>query len=628
MGKKAKPMNDLGRALTRDKYGKKNKISGSMFHTTELEDGQNWNRINFQSITEQSQVDEFLATAELAGTEFQAEKLNVQLVKPSSKLGIVSDDEKIKIHEAQDANRSLLRIPRRPMWNVITTAEELAEAERRSFLDWRRGLAHLEEVEGITLTPYEKNIEFWRQLWRVIERSDVVVQIVDARNPLLFRCEDLESYVQEVNPNKDNLLLVNKADFLSEEQRKNWARYFQKKGIQATFFSALSEEELSPIPEDSEDFKECNTMLNAITKEGSDTDNVIDNLEECRQDLESLTTLFSNSKIAYSEDECQRESSKQGTCTDQECTNMSRDTCSFINSTKILTRSELVELFKTFHKKNMVSERYITIGLVGYPNVGKSSTINTLLQKKKVSVSATPGKTKHFQTLFLSEDILLCDCPGLIFPAFVLTKEDMIVSGILPIDQMRDHVPPTNLIAHRIPRNVFENIYGIAIPKPGEGEDASRPPTAEELLNSYGYMRGFMTSNGQPDNPRSSRYILKDYVKGKLLYCHAPPDFSQSDYHQFNCAKEAEKYFPKQQPTPQQVRIQPHRPSAEALDKNFFSNLNGGAHFKGKKPITGLRTQATDLGAGESVSKPWKKHNNKNRKEKLRRKFAGVDPYA
>ena len=40
-----------------------------------------------------------------------------------------------------------------------------------------------------------------------------------------------------------------------------------------------------------------------------------------------------------------------------------------------------------------------TIGLVGYPNVGKSSTVNVLVAEKKTCVSATPGKTKHFQTL-------------------------------------------------------------------------------------------------------------------------------------------------------------------------------------------------------------------------------------
>ena len=49
--------------------------------------------------------------------------------------------------------------------------------------------------------------------------SDVVMQIVDARNPSLFRCEDLESYVTEVSSHKVNVLLINKADFLTQKQR-------------------------------------------------------------------------------------------------------------------------------------------------------------------------------------------------------------------------------------------------------------------------------------------------------------------------------------------------------------------------------------------------------------------------
>ena len=43
------------------------------------------------------------------------------------------------------------------------------------------------------MTPFERNIDFWRQLWRVVERSDVVVQILDARDPLFFRSADLEA---------------------------------------------------------------------------------------------------------------------------------------------------------------------------------------------------------------------------------------------------------------------------------------------------------------------------------------------------------------------------------------------------------------------------------------------------
>ena len=79
------------------------------------------------------------------------------------------------------------------------------------------------------LTPFEKNLEVWRQLWRVLERSHIVVQIVDARNPLRFRCEDLERYVQDVEGvegeagtgggKRINLLLINKADLLTTKQR-------------------------------------------------------------------------------------------------------------------------------------------------------------------------------------------------------------------------------------------------------------------------------------------------------------------------------------------------------------------------------------------------------------------------
>ena len=77
----------------------------------------------------------------------------------------------------------------------------------------------MEEDEGLLLTPYEKNLEVWRQLWRVIERSQLIVQIVDARNPLLFRSADLDKSVKELDPTKNNLLLINKADFLTEKQR-------------------------------------------------------------------------------------------------------------------------------------------------------------------------------------------------------------------------------------------------------------------------------------------------------------------------------------------------------------------------------------------------------------------------
>jgi large subunit GTPase 1 len=73
------------------------------------------------------------------------------------------------------------------------------------------------------------------------------------------------------------------------------------------------------------------------------------------------------------------------------------------------------QLITIFQKYSQGLEA-VEIGLVGYPNVGKSSVINAVLGKKKVGVASMPGKTKHFQTLKLTEDVTLCDCPGLVFP--------------------------------------------------------------------------------------------------------------------------------------------------------------------------------------------------------------------
>ena len=145
------------------------------------------------------------------------------------------EEETLKKHKEF---KNELTVPRRPYWDENTTGPELQRMERTSFLDWRRGLATLAERETLLLTPFERNLEVWRQLWRVIERSHLIVQIVDARNPLFFRSTDLETYVTEVDPRKKNLLLINKADYLTVKQRKRWADYFDSEGIRYTFFSA------------------------------------------------------------------------------------------------------------------------------------------------------------------------------------------------------------------------------------------------------------------------------------------------------------------------------------------------------------------------------------------------------
>lgn len=447
-----------------------------------------------QSVTEESSFQEFLSTAELAGTEFNAEKLNIKFVNPNCG-GLLSKNEKEKVLETQERNKDLVKIPRRPKWNSSISAQELHTLEKEAFLEWRRHLATLQEVQGLILTPYERNLEFWRQLWRVVERSDVIVQIVDARNPLLFRCQDLERYVKEINPDKLNMILLNKADFLTEEQREAWAKYFTDINVRVAFFSATLAAEKQQIPEEDEEDEtksiaandndhfdkndddstdEWNSEFASESEYESAEDGIVDNDDTC-----TVSTIETDNKQL--EAQCAIRNLKIST------TNTDDETKNVVNLSKLLNRNDLIELFKTIYRGNKTyTDGVTTIGLVGYPNVGKSSTINALLMDKKVSVSATPGKTKHFQTLYLDKDLLLCDCPGLVMPSFVSTKAEMILNGILPIDQMRDHVPAITLLATLIPRYILEDLYGFMLPMPPEGEESNHAPTAEELLNAYG----------------------------------------------------------------------------------------------------------------------------------------------
>jgi large subunit GTPase 1 len=192
--------------------------------------------------------------------------------------------------------------------------------------------------------------------------------------------------------------------------------------------------------------------------------------------------------------------------------------------TQILTVEELEGIFLQHAPADAGSDHKLQVGLVGYPNVGKSSTINALIGAKKVSVSSTPGKTKHFQTIHLSPNVILCDCPGLVFPNFATTKADLVCNGILPIDQLREFLGPVGLVTQRIPQPFLEAIYGIRIRTRAIEEGGTGIPTASELLRSYARARGFQTQGlGQPDESRAARYILKDYVGGKLLFVSPPP---------------------------------------------------------------------------------------------------------
>ncbi|KAL4788056.1 hypothetical protein BJX76DRAFT_317001 [Aspergillus varians] len=642
---KSKNSVGLGQSLMNDRFGKgkassmkksshnavaRKDMNGETYITNSATEAA-W--VKMRSITEQPALDEFLTTAELAGTDFTAEKMNnVQIIHTDQKNPyLLSAAEEKSAMEKHKANKGRLTVPRRPQWDQSTTRNELDVMERDSFMDWRRGLAALQENNDLLMTPFERNLEVWRQLWRVIERSDVVVQIVDARSPLLFRSEDLETYVKELSSKKRNLLLVNKADMLTDKQREAWADYFERNQIDFRFFSAQMAKEANEARD------------NEVESGDEDTESLVEDTEELN--LQDSGEKEANGGVELS----------------------SKTAATLSKKTNILDIEELEELFLSnapvvadgeVNEDGTPKQRKTTIGLVGYPNVGKSSTINALLGAKKVSVSSTPGKTKHFQTLFLSPEIMLCDCPGLVFPNFASTKAELVVNGILPIDQQREFTGPAGLVAKRIPKHFLENVYGVKINTRPLEEGGTGIPTAHDLLRTYARARGFATTGqGQPDESRAARYVLKDYVNGKLLFCQPPPvnegeepidadKFNEELYdwahlpprRQAMLAQQAASIASK---TPMQGQ------KSRTVDKGFFGpggNSSGGRltmPFNSKyteqgqeirKPLTGRKERimvALDRGVDVSeVRGNSKKHFKvKHKNQKKGKNLAGGDDY-
>jgi len=152
----------------------------------------------------------------------------------------------------------------------------------------------------------------------------------------------------------------------------------------------------------------------------------------------------------------------------------------------------------------------ISVGIIGYPNVGKSSLINSLKRSKSVGVGATPGFTKVSQEVYLDKNIKLLDCPGIIFSGENFTGD--VLRNCVKVEQITDPISPVETILKRCNKSQLMQTYKIA-----------NFENSIDFLTLIAHKRGKLKKGGVADLPSAARAVLYDWNSGKISFYTTPP---------------------------------------------------------------------------------------------------------
>ncbi|VDD94094.1 unnamed protein product [Enterobius vermicularis] len=160
----------------------------------------------------------------------------------------------------------------------------------------------------------------------------------------------------------------------------------------------------------------------------------------------------------------------------------------------------------------------IRVGIVGFPNVGKSSVINSMKRKRACNVGAEPGVTKQVQEVELDKHIRLLDSPGVVLalPQDMDSVELALKNAVRP-ETLSDPVAPVQAILRRCSRDL--TLY-YKIPKFG---------TCEEFLSSLARRFGKLKKGARPDTVAAAKRVLHDWNAGNLRYYTEPPQLCAAE---------------------------------------------------------------------------------------------------
>ncbi|KAF0686171.1 Aste57867_22023 [Aphanomyces stellatus] len=456
----------------------------------------------------------------------------------------------------------LLDFPQRPSWNYKQSKEKLHDNESIMFDEWLATIHDKYDLESIN--HFEHNLEVWRELWRVFERSTHIVIVADIRNPLLHIPPSVYDYVTE-RIQKPLIIVLNKIDLIPWELTLAWRQFLTTRFPKASllFFSSRSNS-----IQNQTDLSGRRKVLSEKLKVGdmSAIQGAQGILVACGVDHDTAAAIIQSMLPADDDDDGDevevtkksrrktKERAKQVQAEEREM----RDLCDYCgDEPPVVSCQDCATSFrdlrlcgrcnKDIHRHNRhkvvaiegceeaaaaaaaeieaLKNATITIGLIGHPNVGKSSVLNALAGKKLVSVSHTPGHTKRLQSIYIAPTVCICDCPGLVFPFAGVPKHMQELCGLFPYSQTREPYSAVRFLAENVPLEAILNLAARVQEFDGYFEPLDW--SAWTLCEAYAEKKGYKTDRrGRPDHHRAGAELIRDCMDGVLPLFFYPPDYT------------------------------------------------------------------------------------------------------
>lgn len=168
-------------------------------------------------------------------------------------------------------------------------------------------------------------------------------------------------------------------------------------------------------------------------------------------------------------------------------------------------KGSLINLLRQFSKLH-ADRKQVSVGLIGYPNTGKSSIINALRGKKVATIAPIPGETKVWQYVTLMKRIYLIDCPGIVPQNHHDAPTDLLLRGVVRVENVEHPEQYIPAVLNRVKKHHMARTYGLS-----DWNDDHI--TFLELLARKG---GRLLKGGEPDVDGVAKMVLNDFMRGRI----------------------------------------------------------------------------------------------------------------